>query len=81
MIPGRAVHIVYYHGWDRCMALQNAADRAYFRVTAKQEDGSPTGFVRRVLPRIYYHKDRVPKSTQKHPFSPFLKNRIVCAAN
>ena len=42
--------------------------------------GSPTGFVRHVLLRIYYHKGRVPKSAQKHPFSPFLKERIVCAA-
>ena len=41
MIPARAVHIVYYQGWDCCMALQNAADRACFRDTAKQGERSP----------------------------------------
>lgn len=81
MIPGRAVHIVYYHACDCCMTLQNAADRACFRVTAKLENRSLTNFVCRVLPSIHYHKDRVLMSAQKHPFSPFLKERIVCAAN
>lgn len=59
MIPARAVHIVCYHGWDCCMALQNAADRACFRVTAKQGNGSLTSFVHSLLPSIHYHKDRV----------------------
>lgn len=55
------------------MALQNAADRASFRVTANQENGSLASFFRRVLSSIHYHKDRVLMSAQKHSFSPFLK--------